>query len=161
MMHSITEIEQNIRTCDAGVDKMLARAKLISAELHDVSRRQEEDAIQVAREEEDHLAALERSRMEREHYLRKSQHSMAAAQRAMEKENERQAAREAAAHIRRVEEEKSLAELSESKVPPSPLSFVNGGNKQLQQQQQQQQACLLYTSPSPRDQRGSRMPSSA
>ena len=29
------------------------------------------------------------------------------------------------------------------------------------ERQRQQQACLLYTSPSPRDQRGSRMPSSA
>ena len=30
-----------------------------------------------------------------------------------------------------------------------------------EEQQQQQKGCLLYTSPSPRDQRGSRMPSSA
>ena len=40
-------------------------------------------------------------------------------------------------------------------------SFVRSQAKQEQALRQQQQTCLLYTSPSPRDQRGSRMPSSA
>ena len=44
--------------------------------------------------------------------------------------------------------------LGGSFVEPSPRRFIDVGKRL-------EWACLLYTSPSPRDQRGSRMPSSA
>ena len=41
------------------------------------------------------------------------------------------------------------------------LTTCNAALKEAREQAAQEMACLLYTSPSPRDQRGSRMPSSA
>ena len=38
---------------------------------------------------------------------------------------------------------------------------VVGGDASASEEVEEKKACLLYTSPSPRDQRGSRMPSSA
>ena len=44
---------------------------------------------------------------------------------------------------------------------PSQLSDVSCGGHEIAQNEDLTWSCLLYTSPSPRDQRGSRMPSSA
>ena len=44
---------------------------------------------------------------------------------------------------------------------PLPLRIIGGTEKDIPDYQRQGLDCLLYTSPSPRDQRGSRMPSSA
>ena len=49
-------------------------------------------------------------------------------------------------------------------APPqasSPITIVHKLGTTVVQHRPQRVACLLYTSPSPRDQRGSRMPSSA
>ena len=41
-MRSITEMEQNIRTYDMGVDEMLSQAKTLSDEIRDVAHMQGE-----------------------------------------------------------------------------------------------------------------------
>ena len=53
---------------------------------------------------------------------------------------------------------------SEAEMTRTEVVFVDmsvEGSDQLLEDLMQRQGCLLYTSPSPRDQRGSRMPSSA
>ena len=50
-------------------------------------------------------------------------------------------------------------EMAQGKIPR--FSFTVSIRDQLAQKYIEVQICLLYTSPSPRDQRGSRMPSSA
>ena len=53
-----------------------------------------------------------------------------------------------------------LNALRKERIPVS-IYLVNGIKLQGQVESFDQFVCLLYTSPSPRDQRGSRMPSSA
>ena len=51
--------------------------------------------------------------------------------------------------------------LTSSVEPPQRLVYLGDGSELTLADVSGQQTCLLYTSPSPRDQRGSRMPSSA
>ena len=53
-----------------------------------------------------------------------------------------------------------LTTVSHVAMAAESVNFVSWGGS-TQDAQKQAWACLLYTSPSPRDQRGSRMPSSA
>ena len=50
---------------------------------------------------------------------------------------------------------------NEGNATPKRNIFLGRIADRVEQQKEQHNTCLLYTSPSPRDQRGSRMPSSA
>ena len=156
------------------------QAQALERELEEQRLEQERLAQQRLEQERLENKRLETERLEKERLEQQlEQQRLEQIQLTQENEKERQAQDDAA--IALLEQERAIAKqahLEKQANPPQPVTqlstgSIEGANHQLDEQAQstdtatsdvtieRHRSCLLYTSPSPRDQRGSRMPSSA